>query len=199
MNFAEAAYAYKYYKRNEYIDMAIKAAQRMLTVGGDPDIMKDTMLDLSQMYLDKKDYDKAIKYAIEYKNLYPGSLGYQKACYIEIMSHFMSISSYECDHSDALKTIELSNEFLKKYPDDNQYKEFIQQMIDSCYNILLQKEIHVINSYIAKYKRYKRITSITAAKRRILYIKKNIAPYLENANIVASNIENDIDKLIENR
>jgi len=197
MTFAEATYAYKYYKRNGYTDMTIKAAQRMILVGGNPDIIKDVTLDLSEMFLEKKDYEKAIKYAIDYKNLYPGDKGCKKASYIEIMANFMLITNYECDHSNALKTIELSNQFLETYKDDKEYNSYINDMIEASYNILLQKEVHIIKSYISKYKHYQRLTSLTAAKRRVDYIRKNIAPFLKNSEIVANNIENEINDLLK--
>ncbi|MBA3954815.1 outer membrane protein assembly factor BamD [Candidatus Dependentiae bacterium] len=193
--FEEAAWAKDYYKKSGDKDMFLKCGERMLALGGDPELVRITTLELAQTGLDLGNFETAQKYALEYQTLYPGTPEAKKASYIGIKAYFLSTLSPDRDQAPTQKTIELGEKFLKTYPDDTEYAKSIKDMLDGCYSKILESEINVINTYISRYKYNKREGALTAANKRLAYIKENVLPHTVNQQQRVSALETRLAQL----
>ncbi len=177
MSFAEAQRAKEYYSKEHDAEMIIKCGQRLLTVGGDQEVMRITRLDLAEIFLDKKNYVEAEKYAQEYQKYYPGAHEIKKAEHIAIQANFRSKLPSDRDQEKTRTTIKLAQEFLEKHPQDKEYSQSIQQMTLDCYQTLIRNEINIINSQLRTYNYTKKRMVLTAAQKRLAYIKEQYLPH----------------------
>ncbi len=179
MSFKEALQAKAYHQKMQNSDMMIRCAQRMLAVGGDPEEMRKTRLELSELFLDKNDYKEAEKYALEYQKHYPGSTEALVAGYTAIKSNFLSKLSSDRDQTKTEATIKLSQAFLEKYPQNTEYTQSVKDMMEVCYKDLLESEVHVIKAQLNKYNITKREAVLSGAHKRIAYIKEKLLPHVQ--------------------
>lgn len=179
MTFKEASAAKAYHQHMKNTDMMIKCAQRMLAVGGDPEEMRKTRLELSELFLEKDNYKEAERYALEYQKHYPGSSEALVAGYTAIKSNFLSKLSSDRDQTKTEATIKLSQAFLEQYPQNTEYTQSVKDMMEVCYKDLLTSEVHVIKSQLNKYKITKNEGTLTGAYKRIAYVKDKLLPYVQ--------------------
>lgn len=184
--FEEATWAKDYYKKSGDKEMLIKCGERMLALGGDPELVRIATIELAQAGLDVGNFELAQKYSLEYQTLYPGTPESKKASYIAIKAYFLSTLSPDRDQAPTQKTIELSEKFIKTYPEDTEYTKSVKDMLDNCYNKILDSEINVINTYISRYNYNKRESALTAANKRLAHIKESILPHTAQQQRVAA-------------
>lgn len=180
LNAQEAILAKAYYEHKNDIDMTIKCSERALLLCTDQNISQEVTLQLAQIYLDKANFEKAEKYAKEYQELYPGNTNVKKALYIDIQANYLSILDPNRDQKKTEKTLNLSKNFLEKYKEEDNYFKAVSQIIDTCYDKLLDSEISVIKTYLNSYDYYKNFSSLNAAQRRLAYVKTKLLPFSKN-------------------
>ena len=195
--FDEAVWAKNYSKETKDYETAIKCAERILAVGGDPEIMRSTLLELTQLCLNEKNLEKAQKYALEYQTLYPATAECKQARYYGIKAHFLATLSPDRDQSSTQKTIELAQEFIKQYPQDTEYITSVKDMLNTCYTTLLESELQIITNYISRYNYTKKQNLLAAAQKRVSYIKDKLyahVPSIEQARVAT--IEQQLAQLV---
>lgn len=179
MTFQEAAAAKAYHTYMKNTDMVIRCAQRMLAVGNNQEEMRNLRLELAETFLEKQNYTEAERYALDYQKHYPGSTDARYAGYLAIKANFLSKLTADRDQTKTEVTIQLARDFLNKYPQDSEYRQSVQDMIEICYKDLITREINVIQSQINKYKYSRSTTALTGAHKRITYIKDMLLPHVK--------------------
>ena len=185
MNFDDAYRAKIYYEKEKEPEMVIKCGQRLLAVGGDEEIMRKTRLQLSELFLEKKNYTEAERYASEYEKHYPGSSEIIKAEYIHIRSKYLSQSASDRDQEKTRSTIERAHAFLERHPRDTEYKNIINDMLAESYLRLIRNELRIIEHQIHTYSITKNMGSLVAAEKRLLDLKEK---YLSHAPMTEKRI-----------
>lgn len=193
MNVNEVLLAKAYYEDQKDIDMTIKCAERALLVCSDQNIAQKVTLQLAQTYLDQGIFDKAEKYAQEYQSLYPGTSEAKIAAYIDIQSNYLSLLDSDRDQKKTNKTLELAKNFLEKYSDQDTYLDSVNQIVNHCYNKVLDTEIGVISTYLDKYNYYNNFSSLNAAQRRLAYIKNKVLPFIKEKSLEQEKRISDIE------
>lgn len=178
MSFDEAALALDYYREQKHTEMIVKCGERILAVGGDQEIMRQTRLDLAQAFLEQHKYNDAEKHALDYLTYYPGAQESKRASYIAVKALFLSQSDSNRDQQKTRDTVEQAEKYLKKYPTDTQHTQEIQDILDKSYLKIIRNEINIIETQITMYSYANRKGALKGANKRIAYIKKH---YLKHA------------------
>ncbi len=181
MTFAQAQLAKEYYTTHRDEDMIVKCSQRLLAVGGDQETMRITRLELAEIFLTKKNYKDAEKYAQEYQKYYPGAKEITRAEYIAIEANYLSKLSSDRDQEQANRAINLAKEFLEKHPDEKEYTPKIKEMMRKCYKSLIRHEINVIHTQLNTYRNTKKEMVLTAAEKRLAHAKEKYLPSVPEA------------------
>lgn len=180
MSFKEAAIAKAYFENEKDTDMVIKCGQRLLAVGGNQEIMRQTYLQIAELSLEQDDYEKAEKYAHDYQTLYPGTEETKKAAFINIKSTFLASPSADRDQTKTEKTIELAEEFFNTYKNDTEYFDAIHSILHDCYKKLLDREISVTKMYLNKFNYYNSQSALNAARKRVAHVKQKLLPQVKD-------------------
>lgn len=176
MDFKEASIAKKYYEQREDNDMIIKCAERMAKLASDQEETRKALFQLAQLNLDKGNLKNSKKHAKDYQILYPGSEEAQEAAYLELKASYLSMLAADRDQTDTKSTLTLAQNFKEKY-NDSKYKDSIKDIESNCYTRLIDSEIGVVDTYLAKHNYTDRESCLMAAQNRIDYIKEKLLPY----------------------
>ncbi len=195
LTFEQAAQAKEYHTKEKNQEMIIKCAQRMLAVGGDQELMRTARMELADLFLQKGEYKDAEKYALEYHKYYPGADEAKKASYIAIRSNYLSKLSSDRDQEKTRTTVKLAKEFLTTYKDDTEYTKQINEMLDDCYKSLIRSELNVIETQLNNYHYTHNEASLSAAGKRLSFLKETLLPHAPATEKKISSIEKEIEKL----
>lgn len=195
LTFEQAQIAREYYQKEKNDEMIAKCAERMLAIGGDQELMRTARLELATIFLDKKNYKEAEKYALEYQKYYPGAAETKKAAYIAIQANYLSKLSSDRDQEKTKTTVTLAKEFLTNYKDDTEYSSLIQTMLDDCYKSLIRAELRVIDLQLNSYNYTGNEISLNAAEKRLAFIQETLLPHASVAEKKVASLETELKKL----
>lgn len=176
MNYQEALEGKEYYEAVNNDEFTLKCAERMVALASDKEETAKALLTLAQGYNKQGDHKKAKQYAQDYQLYYPGTPEAKDAAYLAIQSQFLSTLGAGKDQTSTHKTIEQAELFLKRYENEEHYCKSVKDMVQACYKKLLDNELSVINTYVARNKYNKKDAPLVAASRRIEHIKKKLLP-----------------------
>lgn len=185
MTFAEAQQAKEHYVKEKDNEMVIKCGQRLLAVGGDQEVMRIARLELAELFLEKKNYAEAEKYAQEYQKYYPGAGETKRADYIAIQANYLSKLTANRDQQKTRATIDLAKQFLEKHPQDKEYAQEVHRMMHDCYASLIESEIHIITTQLNTYNHTKKEMALTAAQKRFAYLKEQYLPHAPEISVAS--------------
>lgn len=196
MNYKEALEAKEYYEIVQNEEFALKCAERMVALAGDQEETAKAMLKLAEGYIKEGDFKKAKQYAMDYQTYYPGTSEAKDAAYIAVKAQFLSTLEPGRDQSITYETIDHAEKFLKKYEADIQYAQSVKDMVNSCYNKLLDSEIAIVNTYLARNNYNKKEAPLASAQRRIEHIRAKLLPHVQDQEFKVKNVELALAKVM---
>lgn len=148
--------------------LAIEYLEKMIAQNPDHQDISNYKLKLADLYFDTGSLESAYQMYENFIQFYPSDMSAEYAYYRSILSKFYDTLRIDCDQSTTENTISLckqylSNSFFKQYKDD------VNDILNTCERKLIDKEVYVYNFYLKKGK-------YEAARSRLKYIKDN---YLE--------------------
>ncbi len=179
MTTEEAIISKDYFAQVDRFETAIKCGERFLAKSSDQQACAGVCLDLIDYCIKCENYEKAEKYATEYKNLYPGSTKLQDACFKEIEASLAQISDCERDQSKTKQTIEIAKEFINNFP-NSEHIEKVNEALKICYETLFESERGIIESYLKKHDLTKTEFPLKAAELRIASLKEGLFENVES-------------------
>ena len=126
--------------------------------------LKKYLLELADLYFEKKNLPKALEYYEAYCTLFPGSLHAEYAGYKAVISSFYTTLEPNRDSTPTEESITRATQFLKTAIRDD-YRDEAKSIIQQCTVKLFTHEVYVFDHYI-KQQRY------SSAEKRLEYIKK---------------------------
>lgn len=196
MNYQEALDGKEYYEAMNNEEFALKCAERMVALASDKEETAKAMLKLAHGYIKEGDYQKSKQYAQDYQLYYPGTPEAKDAAYIAIQAQYLSTLIPSRDQTNTHATIEQAENFLKKYETDTQYRQSVKDMANACYHKLLENEVAIVKTYLARNKYNKQTAPVASASRRIEHIKEKILPHVPEHTERIKNMELAVASLL---
>lgn len=198
MKVEEALEAKEFYKSTDRYDVAIKCIQHILTESEDLDLLAKLNIELIQLYEKLGELEKAEKVAHDYQELYPGTKDLPLAAYYEIKLASKAILASDRDQKKTEETVDLAKKFLENFS-NSPHVLAVQKILLSAYEVLIEGEFGVINSYLNKYKITGNQGSLDAANKRLDYVKTNLASFAPGMKIKLNEIETILANAKDNR
>lgn len=134
-----------------------------------PDI-PDYKIKLADQYLKEGKFDSAYEFYQHFSRLYPAHEKVEYAKYQAIVSKYYQTLkiSRECDSSDTQETLRLCQTYLAD-SSCRVHRDKVAELQATCEERLLDKEIHVYNSYLRRGK-------YQSASNRLAYLKETFLP-----------------------
>jgi outer membrane protein assembly factor BamD len=92
-------------------------------------------------------YLDTISYADAFLDSHPGSPLVPYVLYLKAMSYYMQIPNVERDQSDSLKSMQVMQELLKRFP-DTEYAKDVETKIEIAKNYLAGQEMEIGRKYL---------------------------------------------------
>lgn len=169
-------------------EIAIKYVEKMMIVCQDHKELKELRIELANLQFDLEDYENAAKTYAEYVASYPNDKLTEFAAFREILSLDLRKNDPQRDQSITKEASLKAKQFLKN-ENYKTYRKGVFDILRDAYNDLLQNEIEVCTFYI-NIKRNPR-----SAEKRLEYIKKELAPYIEGSDKKVKELEDKIQAL----
>lgn len=195
MKFDEAVLAKNYYIKERELDMIIKCGQRLLAVGGDQEIMRQTRFELAQVFLEKENFKEAEKYASEYQKFYPGTAQAIEAEYINMRANFLAQLPSDRDQSKTLTTIKLGHEFLERHIQSGDYTKNVHDMLEQSYQTLTRSELQIIETQLKAYNNTSNPGYLDAVIKRLAHVKEKYMPHAPLTKKKVLEVEENIKKI----
>jgi outer membrane protein assembly factor BamD (BamD/ComL family) len=184
MSLEEALYSYRHYKASSDDFHKAGALERVLTLSTDYQDKAPFILELADSYTVLGDREKAQKLYADYQVAYPGNVEAAYAAYSEIKVLYADVSSADKDSTGVNQIIKRAREFFDRYSHEYAYVNDVEDIFNSCYEWLLNKEVQTMQFYLWRYYYYNAPKSLEAASRRLDYVYHEILP-----NFIASRID----------
>lgn len=174
------------YLKYNNTDLSIKYLEVLIAKLTDFVEIRDTRLQLADLYFKSERYDKAGSVYLEYYEAYPGYMSAEYALYQAILSKYKQVRSCDRDNSITLEVLELSKQYLqnKSYL---KYQKEILDMLQVCSNQVLEAEIYVFEHYFKN-------GYLKAAQRRLDYIVEKILPKQAQAKKKIDDLQDLLNK-----
>lgn len=154
-------------KKKQYNDAANALETIVARFSDRPDIAK-YKLALAQAYFKIGRFPSAYELFNHYNQFYPSDKNAENAKYRAIKSMFYQTLKMDCDQTSTIETTKLCDEYLKN-PSYIRYQKDVQDILYTCQQKLINKEIYVFNFYLKKGK-------YQAANSRLKYLEKEYLP-----------------------
>jgi outer membrane assembly lipoprotein YfiO len=158
-------------QKKQYNDAAEALETIVARFSDRPDIAK-YKLALAQAYFKIGRFPSAYELYNHYNQFYPSDKSAECAKYRAIKAKFYQTLKMDCDQSTTIETTKLCDEYLQ----NSSYKKYQKDVLDilyTCQQKLINKEIYVFNFYLKKGK-------YQAAHSRLKYIEKEFLPKDKN-------------------
>lgn len=132
-----------------------------------PDIAK-YKLALAQAYFKIGRFPSAYELYNHYNQFYPSDKNAEAAKYKAVVSKFYQTLKMDCDQSATIETTKLCDEYLQNLS-YKKHKKDVQDILYTCQQKLIDKEVYVFNFYLKKGK-------YQAANSRLKYLEKEYLP-----------------------
>jgi outer membrane protein assembly factor BamD (BamD/ComL family) len=196
MDFNEVDIAYQFYKNGNYTDLTLQALERKLSLASDYKIIEKTILELADTQFAFGRFDAAQKTYNQFITLYPASSERERAHLRLIDSLNKSANDSRRDQTVTLQIVEKAKEFLDLYSEENEYAPEIQEIINKCMLRLVDHEVFVAQTYLQKYYYELKEGPILAARKRIMYVAKELLPYFSPRSQHLLLIDRNIGELV---
>ncbi len=134
-------------KANDW-HFVIKCLNRMIVMCEDLAEKADLTLELADILFEQQQYEEAAKWYGEFTQAHPGNKKIEYASYRAIVCASKKMLSIDRDQSATEKTLELTQDFLKRSDVFKQYKKEVQQIQRHCYETLAQSDCNVAEFYL---------------------------------------------------
>ncbi|MBD3231991.1 outer membrane protein assembly factor BamD [Candidatus Dependentiae bacterium] len=151
--------------KNEH---AISYLEKLIAQHPDNKEISKYKLILADLYFEGGNLPSAFELYKHFTEFYPSDPKAEFASYRAILSKFYQTLKPHCDQTETQDTIRLCDGYLKK-TNFYKYKNDVQDIINTCEQKLIDKEVYVYNFYLKK-------GNYKAAKNRLDYLKNT---YLE--------------------
>ncbi|MBM3894418.1 outer membrane protein assembly factor BamD [Candidatus Dependentiae bacterium] len=140
--------------------------QQMVIQHTDNQNSKTWRMELGKLYSDMNEYPLAYRIYRDYTKLYPSDINTESVAFMALDAKYKQTIEMrqECDSSATLKTIKLCKEYLKQ-PFFKTHEGSVQDILKTCENRLVNKDIYVFNTYLAQGK-------LPSAKSRLDVMKE---------------------------
>lgn len=166
-------------RNNKETSMLIKNLERSLNMATDPNELEHIMIELADLYLQDKQYEKAQIFYTQYKQFYPNGKHVERACYENVKICALIRYSPERDQTLTKEAISCAQDYLERFPENPEYTNAVKKMLDDCYISLIASEEHRIKFYLHKYYTTGTESSLDSVQKRIEFAEKELLPYLE--------------------
>jgi outer membrane assembly lipoprotein YfiO len=147
---------------------AVKYLDAMRGVCTDPELLKDILLEMADIYFELQEWTKAERAYNEFVLLYPGAMRCDYAHYRAIVCATNLTLTPDRDQTKTEETVKLAEEFITNHPKSS-YLEKVIQLTAQCREKLLESDVLIFNFYMNS-KNFK-----AAQKRLDLICKERIA------------------------
>jgi outer membrane assembly lipoprotein YfiO len=158
-------------KHKQYNDAANTLETIISRFSDHPDIAK-YKLALAQAYFKIGRFPSAYELYNHYNQFYPSDKNAENAKYRAVKSMFYQTLKMDCDQTTTIETTKLCDEYLQN-PYYKKYQNEIRDILYTCQQKLINKEIYVFNFYLNKGK-------YQAAHSRLKYLEKEYLPKDKN-------------------
>ena len=152
MTLAQLLDVYNYGKTHKIdLHLTSNVLERLIALSEDHAGVKIYKLEFADAHYQMNHLEIASIYYEDFATLYPSSKEAQYAAFKSIGCMFQLSLEADRDQTNTKKTIALAKEFIKEHP-EHELKQEAQDILDNCYNRLLDHEIYVFNFYLKKKK-----------------------------------------------
>lgn len=169
-SFAELKEAKEKAIKTKDLAAAVKYLDAMRGACTDPEILKDILLEMADIYFELQDWPKAERAYNEYVLLYPGAARCDYAHYQAITCGMSLTLSPDRDQTKTQETLKLAEQFFTDHP-KSIYLEKVTQLATQCREKLLESDISIFNFYVQS-------NNFKAAQKRLDLISKEHIPQL---------------------
>ena len=196
LNFEDATKAYNYYKANNQVPQVVKSIERMIALSTDHEVINKLIIELADIKFKLEAFAEAEALYMRHSLIYPGSPNIDYIVSQHIESAFRQILDPARDQTKTKATIELSKKFLERFKPSNRYYQRIKSIEQECQYLLLTSELNNIDFYLQKHTVTGLPAPLKAVRQRIIHIKKNILPHIDNkqAHRIAQEIEAQLEE-----
>lgn len=137
-------------------DKAVKAKDLAATVKyldamrgacTDPEMLKDILLEMANIYFELQEWTKAERAYNEFVLLYPGAAHCDYAHYRAIICGINLTLTPDRDQTKTQETLKLAEEFITTHPKSS-YLEQVIQLATQCREKLLESDVSIFNFYM---------------------------------------------------
>lgn len=169
------------FSKDGKVEKASEAYMKVRTFYPGNDLARLSLLELSDLYYNDKEYASALNSYQEFRMLYPTDVKAEYCMFMSSMCHYRQILSYDRDQTETVKSIKSFEDFLRMYPNSTYSGEAYENLRKSKI-ALAQNAIFIGKFYMKKKKWHK------AACRRFTEVKKDFS---------GLGMDEEVDKLIE--
>lgn len=183
LTYDEALQVYAYYKKLGKKKQLAQTIERIIALSTDHDLIDSLLLELADLQFEFENYPKAEEYYIKHAQLYPGGERLDYVMKQTIESSFKQVLEPHRDQTKTKDTIRAATQFLSKFPADNSYSERIAFILQTCYMNLMEHELNQVQFYLHRYTLTQQQKALDAAWKRLMFLTKEILPYITNQKI----------------
>ncbi|HEY9160294.1 MAG TPA: outer membrane protein assembly factor BamD [Desulfomonilia bacterium] len=163
------------------VEKASEAFMKVRTFYPGNDLAKQSLLDLSDLYYNNKEYVSALSSYQEFRMLYPTDAKSEYCMFKAAMCHFKQILTIDRDQTETVKSIKSFEDFLRMYPDST-YSNEANENLKKSKIVLAKNGIYIGKFYMHRKKWHE------AACRRFTEVK---------AGFPGLGLDEELDKLIK--
>ena len=169
-------------------EIAVKYIEKMMILCQEQKELKELRLELANLHFDLEDYEKSGKAYAEYISFYPNDVLTEFAAFREVLALDLQKNDPDRDQLMTKDAILKGKLFIK----NEQYKTYRKGVLDilqDCYKSILDNEICIFRFYVNIKKNPR------SAECRLEYIKKEVAPYIENSEKIVKDLDGQLQAL----
>lgn len=179
MSFDEAQRVLTYQKQRGKDQLVIALLERLITLSADHETMELFLKELADLRFKLNSFEEAEMLYEQYAMLYPGSKEIDFIEYRVIQSLEKQLPDSRRDQTKRKALLEKADIFLKRFGETNQHAHAIQEIIQKARIILFENEAQHAAFYLQKYAYTERLSTLTAAQKRLLFIHEKLLPTLK--------------------
>ena len=166
MSFKELASKSKDALASKKAESAIVYLEKLITQFPEHQQLGEYKLKLADLYLKDGRHESAYILYENFNNLYPCHAKAEYAHYKQVLAKFYQTLkiNQSCDSTLTENAVELCNSYLENKA-FTQYRQDVSDIVTTCQNRLLDKEVHIFSTYLRRNK-------YASARNRLAFIKE---------------------------
>lgn len=178
----EALKVYAYYKKTGKKAQTAQTIERILALSTDHDLIDSLLIELADIKFELEYYPKAEEYYLQHSQQYPGGSRLDYVLKQTIEASFKQVLEPHRDQTKTKDTLRVAKKFLTLFP-SSEYTPRVMAILQTCYMNLMEHELNQVVFYIQRYNLTQQQKTLDAGWQRLMYLNKEILPYISDKNI----------------